>query len=50
MAREECSHPLNRGKTDAAPASQVTSSRHSATNALLSSFLRGQATFTMLLS
>ena len=50
MAREECRHPLDRGKADAATASKIASTRHAAANALLASLLRRQAAFAMLLA
>ena len=50
MAREKGSHPLDGGKAYAAAASQISSSSNATANALLTSFLRRQAAFAMLLA
>jgi hypothetical protein len=50
MAREECSHALDCGKTNSPSACQVSGPSHSAANALLARFLRRQAAFAMLLA
>jgi len=50
VAREECCHPLDRGKAYATTTSKITSTRHTTANALLASFLRRQATFAVLLA
>jgi len=50
VAREKCGHSLDGCVADLAAARQVTSPCHTAANALLASFLSGQAAFAMLLA
>ncbi len=50
MTREESGHALDGGVADLAAARQITRPGHAATNALLTSFLRGQPAFAMFLA
>jgi len=50
MSRKECRHALDCLVADGFAIRQASSTRHSAPNALLARFLRGQAAFAMFLA